>query len=132
MQVVGISVDSQFSHAAWREQKPEHGGIGQVAYPLVADLTKNIARDFDVLIEGAGIALRGSFLIDKNGVVQHQVVNNLPLGRNVDEMLRMVDVLQFHEKHGEVCPAGWNPGKPAMKPSADGMKSYLKENAKAL
>jgi peroxiredoxin (alkyl hydroperoxide reductase subunit C) len=132
VQVIGISVDSQFSHAAWREQKPEHGGIGAVKYPLVADLTKNISRDYDVLMEAAGIALRGSFLIDQKGVVQHQVVNNLPLGRNVDEMLRMVDVLQFHEKHGEVCPAGWTPGKPAMKPSADGMKSYLKENAKVL
>lgn len=130
--MIGVSVDSHFSHAAWRAQSTDQGGIGPVKYPLVADLTKNISRDYDVLIEGAGIALRGSFLIDQKGVVMHQVVNALPLGRNIDEMLRMVDVLQFHEKHGEVCPAGWNPGKPAMKASPDGMKSYLKENAKAL
>lgn len=130
--MVGISVDSQFSHAAWREQKPEHGGIGAVKYPLVADLTKNISRDYDVLMEAAGIALRGSFLIDQKGVVQHQVVNNLPLGRNVDEMLRMVDALQFTEEHGEVCPAGWNKGKKGMKPSAEGVASYLAENAAAL
>ena len=123
--MIGISVDSQFSHAAWREQKPEQGGIGAVKYPLVADLTKNISRDYDVLLEGAGIALRGSFLIDQKGVVQHQVVNNLPLGRNVDEMLRMVDVLQFHEKHGEVCPANWTPGKDGMKATPTESKKYF-------
>lgn len=132
MQVIGVSVDSHFSHLTWRGMAPDQGGIGPVQYPLVADLTKNIARDYDVLMETPGIALRGSFLIDKDGKVRHQVVNDLPLGRSVDEMLRMVDALQFHEKHGEVCPAGWNPGKSGMKASVDGMKSYLKENAKAL
>lgn len=111
---------------------PDQGGIGAVKYPLVADLTKNIARDYDVLIETPGIALRGTFLIDKDGKVRHQVVNDLPLGRNVDELLRMVDALQFHEKHGEVCPAGWNPGKSGMKASMDGMKSFLKDHSKAL
>ena len=132
MQVIGVSVDSHFSHWNWRNMAPDQGGIGAVKYPLVADLTKNIARDYDVLMETPGIALRGTFLIDKDGKVRHQVVNDLPLGRNVDELLRMVDALQFHEKHGEVCPAGWNPGKTGMKASMDGMKSYLKENAKAL
>jgi len=132
VQVIGCSVDSHFSHLQWRNTGTEAGGIGPVKYPLVADLTKNIARDYDVLLEAAGVALRGSFLIDKNGVVQHQVVNNLPLGRNIDEMLRMVDALQFFEKNGEVCPAGWSEGKKGMKASTDGMKSYLKENAKAL
>lgn len=131
MQVIGCSVDSQFSHLNWRALAPEQGGIGAVKYPLVADLTKNIARDYDVLWNES-IALRGSFLIDKNGVVQHQVVNNLPLGRNVDEMLRMVDALQFTETAGEVCPAGWHKGAAGMKPSVDGMKSYLKSNAAAL
>jgi peroxiredoxin (alkyl hydroperoxide reductase subunit C) len=130
--VIGVSVDSHFSHLTWRNTAPDQGGIGPVKYPLVADLTKNVSRDYDVLIENPGIALRGSFLIDKDGKVRHQVVNDLPLGRNVDEMLRMVDALQFLEKHGEVCPAGWTPGKPGMKPSVDGMKSYLKDNAKGL
>lgn len=132
VQVVGCSVDSHFSHLQWRNTPVDQGGIGPVKYPLVADLTKNIARDYDVLLEAAGVALRGSFLIDKNGLVQHQVVNNLPLGRNIDEMLRMVDALKFFEQHGEVCPAGWSEGKKGMKANTDGMKAYLKENAKAL
>ncbi|MDX8405925.1 MAG: peroxiredoxin [Mariprofundus sp.] len=140
VQVIGCSVDSQFSHAAWRNTAVNDGGIGPVAYPLVADLTKTIAADFDVLIDndgiqdddgemvhllGGSIALRGSFLIDKEGVVQHQVVNNLPLGRNVDEMLRMIDALQFTEEHGEVCPAGWNKGEKGMVADADGVAAYL-------
>jgi len=140
VQVIGCSVDSHFSHAAWRNTAVNDGGIGPVAYPLVADLTKTIAADYDVLMEneavldedgdmihllGGTIALRGSFLIDKAGVVQHQVVNNLPLGRNVDEMLRMIDALQFTEEHGEVCPAGWNKGDKGMVPDADGVASYL-------
>jgi len=140
VQVVGCSVDSQFTHAAWRNTAVDAGGIGPVAYPLVADLSKTIAADYDVLMENDGIqdedgdmvhllggtiALRGSFLIDKAGVVQHQVVNNLPLGRNIDEMLRMIDALQFTEEHGEVCPAGWNKGQKGMVPDADGVASYL-------
>ena len=147
VQVIGCSVDSHFSHAAWRNTPVNEGGIGPVAYPLVADLTKTIAADYDVLIDneavldedgdmvhllGGNIALRGSFLIDKAGVVQHQVVNNLPLGRNVDEMLRLVDALQFTEEHGEVCPAGWNKGDKGMVPDADGVASYLASEADKL
>lgn len=129
--VLGCSVDSHFSHHAWRSTAVENGGIGQVKFPLVADIDKNIARDYDVLFNES-IALRGSFLIDENGVVRHQVVNDLPLGRNVDEMLRMVDALDFHEKHGEVCPAGWQEGQAGMTPSAEGVASYLSENASGL
>lgn len=129
--VLGCSVDSHFSHHAWRNTAVENGGIGPVKFPLVADIDKNIARDYDVLFNES-IALRGSFLIDENGVVRHQVVNDLPLGRNVDEMLRMVDALGFHEKHGEVCPAGWQEGQAGMTPSAEGVASYLSENASGL
>ncbi len=131
VQVVGCSIDSHFTHLAWRNTEINNGGIGPVKYPLVADLTKNIARDYDVLINDA-VALRGSFLIDKNGVVQHQVVNNLPLGRNIDEMLRMVDALQFTEEHGEVCPAGWKDGDKGMKASTAGVAEYLAGNADTL
>lgn len=131
VQVVGCSVDSHFTHCAWRNTPVNEGGIGPVGYPLVADLTKDIARDYDVLLAG-GVTLRGSFLIDKNGIVQHQVVNNLPLGRNIDEMLRMVDALQFHETHGEVCPAGWTHGAKGMQPTAEGVASYLASEAKKL
>jgi peroxiredoxin (alkyl hydroperoxide reductase subunit C) len=129
--VLGCSVDSHFSHLAWRNTAVENGGIGPVKFGLVADLDKNIARDYDVLLNES-IALRGSFLIDENGVVRHQVVNDLPLGRNVDEMLRMVDALDFHTTHGEVCPAGWKEGEAGMKPSAEGVASYLSENASGL
>jgi len=103
-----------------------------VGYPLVADIKHEICRAYDVELEGAGVALRGSFLIDKNGVVMHQVVNMLPLGRNIDEMLRMVDALQFFEENGEVCPAGWNKGKPGMVASTEGVAAYLSKNAKKL
>ncbi len=130
-QVIGCSIDSQFTHLAWRNTDINNGGIGPVKYPLVADLNKNIARDFDVLFNEA-IALRGSFLIDEEGVVRHQVVNDLPLGRNIDEMLRMVDALSFHQSHGEVCPAGWQQGKPGMKGSTEGVAEYLTEHAGAL
>jgi len=129
--VLGCSVDSHFSHLAWRNTSVENGGIGQVKYPIIADLDKNIARDYDVLLNES-VSLRGSFLIDENGVVRHQVVNDLPLGRNIDEMLRMVDALSFHSKHGEVCPAGWEEGKKGMTASAEGVASYLAENADAL
>lgn len=131
VQVIGVSVDSKFSHWAWRNTKVKDGGIGPVSFPLVADITKQIARDYDVLVDES-VALRGSFLIDKDGVVQHQVINNLPLGRNIDEMIRMVDALQFHEEHGEVCPAGWQEGKAGMKDDAEGVASYLAKNAKKL
>lgn len=131
VQVIGCSVDSQFTHSAWRRTAVNKGGIGPVGYPLAADLTKDIAREYDVLLPG-GVALRGSFLIDKHGIVQHQVINNLPLGRNVDEMLRMVDALQFHEAHGEVCPAGWTKGAKGMQPNAEGVASYLTSEAEKL
>jgi peroxiredoxin (alkyl hydroperoxide reductase subunit C) len=127
-EVIGVSVDSHFTHLAWKNTPRNQGGIGNVQYPLVADLTKTIARDYEVLLDDA-IALRGLFLIDKDGVIQHAVVNNLPLGRNVDEALRMLDALQFTEKHGEVCPANWKPGEDAMKPTADGVADYLAKHA---
>lgn len=131
VQVLGCSVDSHFSHHAWRETPVDKGGIGQIKYPLVSDIDKNIGRDYDVLFNES-VTMRGSFLIDEQGVVRHQVVNDMPLGRNVDEMLRMVDALDFHEKHGEVCPAGWEEGKSGMKPSAEGVSSFLKDHADTL
>ncbi|MGV8998514.1 MAG: peroxiredoxin [Parvibaculaceae bacterium] len=132
VKVVAVSVDSQFTHAAWRNTDPKDGGLGTVKFPMVADMTKQIARDYDVLIEKDGVALRGTFLIDKEGVVRHQVVNDLPLGRNADEAIRMVDALQFHEENGEVCPAGWNKGDEGMKADASGVASYLGKHAEAL
>jgi peroxiredoxin 2/4 len=130
-EVIGVSIDSQFSHLAWKNTPVEKGGIGQVGYPLVADIRHDIARAYDVESAG-GVAFRGSFLIDRKGIVQHQVVNNLPLGRNIDEMLRMVDALQFTEEHGEVCPAGWNKGKAGMKASPSGVAEYLASHSKDL
>lgn len=129
--VVGISVDSQFTHFAWKNTPVEKGDIGDIQFPLVADLTKQIARDYDVLINDA-VALRGTFLIDREGIVRHQLVNDLPLGRNVDETIRMVDALQFFEENGEVCPAGWNRGDEGMKANAEGVASYLKKKATKL
>ncbi len=131
VEVIGVSIDSHFTHNAWRNTDIKDGGIGQVGYTLVADLTHQICKDYDVESEG-GVAYRGSFLIDKAGIVRHQVVNDLPLGRNVDEMIRMVDALQFHEQHGEVCPAGWTQGEKGMDASPDGVASYLAENADKL
>ncbi len=128
VQVVGVSIDSQFSHYAWRNTPIEQGGIGQVQFPLVADVKHEITRAYGIE-HPAGVALRGSFLIDKDGVVQAQIVNNLPLGREVDEMIRLVEALQFTEQYGEVCPAGWRKGQQGMKPSADGVAAYLSENA---
>ena len=130
-EVIGVSVDSKFSHLAWKNTEINHGGIGQVQYPLVADLTKSIARDYDVLI-GEAVALRGTFLIDQQGMVRHQVINDLPLGLNIDEAIRMVDSLKFFQEHGEVCPAGWNKGKKGMKADAKGVAEYLAGNAKDL
>ena len=128
-QVLGISVDSHFSHWAWRQTPVNKGGIGEIGFPLVADLNKKIARDYDVLINDA-IALRGLFLIDQKGIVRHQVVNDLPIGRNVDEAIRTLDALQFVETHGEVCPANWKEGDEAMKPSAEGVATYLAKHSK--
>lgn len=130
-EVIGVSIDSHFSHIAWKNTEINNGGIGQVQFPLVADLTKQIARDYDVLTNES-VAFRGTFLIDQNGVVRHQVINDLPLGRSIDEALRMVDALKFHQEHGEVCPAGWNKGKEGMKASAEGVAKYLKNNATKL
>ena len=131
VKVVTASVDSHFTHLAWKNTPVEEGGLGQVKFPMVADLTKQIARDYDVLLNEA-VALRGSFLIDKNGVVRHQVVNDLPLGRNVDETLRMVDALQFTDEHGEVCPAGWKKGEEGMKATPDGVAAYLAKHGSEL
>jgi peroxiredoxin (alkyl hydroperoxide reductase subunit C) len=127
-EVIGVSVDSQYTHYAWRLTAPEKGGIGEIGYPLVADLNKNIARDYGVLFDES-VALRGLFLIDTKGVVRHELVNDLPLGRSVDEAIRILDALQFVEEHGEVCPANWKQGEEAMKPTADGVAEYLGKNA---
>lgn len=132
VKVVTVSVDSEFSHFAWRNTDPKDGGLGPVKFPMVADITKRIARDYDVLIEDKGVALRGTFLIDRDGIVRHQLVNDLPLGRNADEAIRMVDALQFHEEHGEVCPAGWQKGDQGMVADAKGVASYLGEHADSL
>jgi peroxiredoxin (alkyl hydroperoxide reductase subunit C) len=127
--VIGVSVDSQFTHLAWRQTPRAKGGIGEISYPLVADLDKKIARAYDVLLNDA-VALRGLFLIDTHGVVRHQIVNDLPLGRSVDEALRVLDALQYTEEHGEVCPANWKEGDEAMKPTAEGVAAYLGKHAK--
>ncbi len=148
-QVLGCSVDSRWSHLAWKNTDINKGGIGNVQYPLLQDLDKSIARSYDVLVGaeeayietedsaetstvGGGVALRGSFLIDEEGTVRHAVLNDLPLGRNIDEMLRMIDALTHHQKHGEVCPAGWKDGEDAMAESPEGVSSYLSENAETL
>jgi peroxiredoxin (alkyl hydroperoxide reductase subunit C) len=123
-ELIGISIDSHFTHLAWKNTEVNKGGIGKIDYPLVADLSKNIAREYGVLFNDA-LSLRGLFLIDTKGVVRHSTINDLPLGRNVDEALRMLDALQFHEEHGEVCPANWKKGEEAMKPTAEGVASYL-------
>lgn len=125
--VIGVSVDSQFSHLAWLNTDREDGGIMGVKYPLVSDIQKTITRDYDVMVDGEGVAYRGAFLIDKAGMVRHQTVNDLPLGRNIDEFIRLIDALEFVEEHGEVCPANWQKGDRGMTPSAAGLKSYFSE-----
>lgn len=140
VQVIGVSVDSQFSHWKWLQTATNDGGIHGVKYPLVADISKTISENYDVLagewdfdddgnsiFEGTAVAYRGTFLIDKEGIVRHQVINDLPLGRNIDEAIRMVDALQFTEEHGEVCPAGWVKGKKGMKATQEGVAGYLSE-----
>jgi peroxiredoxin 2/4 len=124
-EVIGVSVDSAHTHMAWVNTPKREGGIQGVTYPLVADITKSIARDYDVLLADEGIALRGSFLIDRSGIVRHQSVNTLPLGRNIDEYLRLIEALQFVEEHGEVCPANWHKGEKAMKADRSGVKAYF-------
>ena len=132
VQLVGVSIDSQFTHFAWRNTPVDKGGIGEVGFPMVADTNHEIVSAYGIAHPEDGVALRASFLIDRDGKIQHQVVNNLPLGREVDEMLRLVDALQFTEEHGEVCPAGWQKGQSGMKATADGVADYLKQHADAL
>jgi peroxiredoxin (alkyl hydroperoxide reductase subunit C) len=131
VEVIGISIDSQFTHNAWRNTSIKDGGIGPVKYTLAADVKHEICKAYDVEAEG-GVAYRGAFLIDKNGLVRSQIVNDLPLGRNMDELLRLVDALQFNEEHGEVCPAGWQKGDKGMKASPQGVAAYLADNASKL
>ncbi len=129
--VIGVSVDSHFTHLAWKNTPVEKGGIGQIRYPLVADLKKEISKAYDVLLDD-GVALRGSFLIDTDGTIRHAVINDLPLGRNIDEMLRMVDAMHFTNEHGEVCPAGWHEGQEGMKADPKGVAEYLAKHADEL
>ena len=131
VEVVAVSIDSQFTHNAWRNTDVNAGGIGAVSYTMAADVNHDICRAYDVESAG-GVAFRGAFLIDRNGVVRAQLINDLPLGRNIDELIRLVEALQFHEEHGEVCPAGWNKGDKGMDASPTGVASYLSENAGAL
>lgn len=131
IEVIGVSCDSEFTHLAWKNTPVNAGGIGKVQFPLVSDITKDIARSFDVLF-GNAVALRGSFLLDKDGTVRHAVINDLPLGRNIDEMLRMVDTMLFTNEHGEVCPAGWHKGDAGMKADPKGVADYLGKNASKL
>lgn len=125
-QVIGVSVDSHFTHHAWKNTPVNHGGIGNIQYPLIADISKSISRAYGVLHDDS-VALRGLFLIDREGVIRHATINDLPLGRNVDEALRMIDALQFTEKFGEVCPANWQKGEKGMKASSEGVADYLQE-----
>ena len=131
VEVIGVSIDSHFTHNAWRNTAVNDGGIGAVGYTLAADMNHDICKAYDVESDG-GVAYRGAFLIDKTGLVRSQIVNDLPLGRNMDELVRLVDALQFHEEHGEVCPAGWNKGDKGMDASPAGVASYLSENSEGL
>jgi peroxiredoxin (alkyl hydroperoxide reductase subunit C) len=131
VQVIGVSIDSKYSHLAWRKTAVDNGGIGEIGFPLVSDLNKDISRDYGVLIDDA-VALRGTFLIDRAGIVRHATLNDLPLGRNVDETLRIIDAIHHNEEYGEVCPAGWNKGQAAMKANASGVANYLKEHSARL
>ncbi|MGC8854139.1 MAG: peroxiredoxin [Halothiobacillaceae bacterium] len=132
VEVIGISIDSHFTHNAWRNTPVEKGGIGPVRYTLVADMNHAICKAYDVETPDGNVAFRGTFLIDKSGIVRHQVVNDLPLGRNIDETLRMVDALQFTEQHGEVCPAGWKEGDKGMRATPEGVAEYLSSEAEKL
>jgi len=127
-EVLGISIDSHFSHSAWRSTPRDQGGVGELQYPLISDLDKSISRQYGVLLEKPGIALRGLFLLDKSGVLKHITINDLPIGRNIDEILRVLDAIQFSEEHGEVCPANWQKGKDGMKPDDSGLKSYSRKH----
>ncbi len=126
-EVLGASIDSQFVHLAWQKTPRSEGGLGQIQYPMIADTTHDISKAYGVHFDEMGVAFRGLFLIDKEGVVQHMLINNLPLGRSVDEAIRMVDALSHFETHGEVCPANWKPGEKSMKPDPEGSKTYFKQ-----
>ncbi|XOD69894.1 MAG: peroxiredoxin C [Sodalis sp. (in: enterobacteria)] len=128
VEIIGVSFDSEFVHNAWRQVPANKGGIGQVKYPMVADVKREIIKAYGIEHPNLGVALRGSFLLDKKGIVRHQVINDLPLGRNIDEIIRMVDALQFHEEHGEVCPAQWEKGQEGIHPTPEGVAKYLSEN----
>lgn len=130
--IIGVSIDSQFTHNAWRKTPINDGGIGEVRYPLVADINHQICQAYDVEHPTAHVALRGTFLIDKQGIVRSQIVNDLPIGRNIDEIIRLIDAIQFHEQHGDVCPAGWNKGSKAIKPTEEGIATFLAGNAEVL
>ena len=132
IEVIAVSIDSHFSHLAWTNTPVDKGGIGKVNYTLAADINHSIAQAYGVEHPQAGVAFRGAFLIDKDGVVRSQIVNDLPIGRDIDEILRTFDAIQFHSQHGEVCPAGWRKGHAGMKASPDGVASYLAENAAKL
>ena len=132
VEVIGVSIDSKHTHYAWRNTDINQGGIGPVKFPIVADVDHSITQAYGVEHPEEKVAMRATFLIDKEGIVQHQVVNNQPLGRNVDELLRMIDALQFHEEHGEVCPAGWQKGDDGMKENAEGVAEYLSTHAAKL
>lgn len=132
VEVLTVSIDSHFTHKAWRDTPVNEGGIGQVGFPMVADINHSICQAFGIEHPEASVAYRAAFLIDRDGVVRSQIVNDLPLGRNIDELIRLVDALQYHEEHGEVCPANWNKGKEGMKATPDGVASYLANNAKEL
>lgn len=128
VEVVAVSIDSHFTHNAWRNTSIDNGGIGPVRYTMAADINHGICQSFGIEHPEAGVAFRAAFLIDKSGVVRAELINDLPIGRNVDEIIRLVDALQFHEEHGEVCPAGWQKGQGGMKASPDGVASYLKQH----
>jgi peroxiredoxin 2/4 len=132
VETIAISIDSQFTHSAWRNTPVADGGIGAVQYTLIADLKHQICQAYGVEHPDAGVALRATFLIDKKGIVRSQIVNDLPLGRNIDEFIRLIDALQFSEEHGEVCPANWSKGKEGMKPTAKGVAAYLSQFAEKL
>lgn len=132
VEVIGVSMDSEFVHNAWRNTPVDQGGIGPVRYPLVADIKHTIMQAYGIEHPEAGVALRATFLVDKNGIVRHQLVNDLPIGRNIDDVIRVVDALQFHEEHGEVCPAQWEKGKEGMQGSPDGVAKYLAKNGSNL
>jgi peroxiredoxin (alkyl hydroperoxide reductase subunit C) len=127
--VIGISIDSQFTHSAWRQTSTDHGGIGEIEFPLVADINHQICQSYGIEHPTSHVALRAVFVIDKQGIVRSEIVNDLPLGRNIDEIIRLLDALEYHEKHGEVCPAGWTKGKIGIKPTKEGISEYLTKQA---